>query len=332
MQASLAISTYQAGKVILLSPVGQEKLIQLPRTFNKAMGIAVEKERLAVACKDEVVLLRNSEELAKFYPKKPNTYDAMYMPRITYHTGALDVHDIDFCSDGIYAVNTNFSCIIKIDEHYNFTPVWKPPFISRITAGDHCHLNGMAVADGKINCVTAFAQTDSPGAWKENLTTTGVLVDYDSKEIINHQLGMPHSPRLINDTLYVLQSATGELVTMDRDNGRLTVVAKYDGFLRGLAHCKGYAFVGISKIRKNSSSFGKLKIADKSNQAGILIIHLETGSLVGKIVYGSSVDEIYDVQILPELMRPSIINTISEDYKQGISIPDKTFWARKNTP
>ena len=33
----------------------------------------------------------------------------------------------------------------KIDDEYNFTPYWTPPFIDKIVSEDRCHLNGMAM-------------------------------------------------------------------------------------------------------------------------------------------------------------------------------------------
>lgn len=174
LNCSLAVSTYQAGKVIFLSPKNEEKLIQLPRTFNKAMGIALHEDKMAIACKDEVIVLKNSKDLAHHYPRKPNVYDALYMPRLTYHTGALDVHDLDWGDDGLYAVNTSFSCLIKIDENFSFTPVWKPPFISKLASEDRCHLNGMCIKDGKPKYVTAFNTGDTPQSWREVVTTGGI--------------------------------------------------------------------------------------------------------------------------------------------------------------
>lgn len=326
---TLVVSTYQAGKVIFLSPQSEDKVIQLPRSFRKAMGIAIHQDEMVVACLDEVVYLKNSKELGQFYPKKPNTYDGMFLPRMTYHTGALDVHDIDFCDDGIYAVNTNFSCIIKIDKEHSFTPVWKPDFIEKITAGDHCHLNGMAVNDGKIRYVSAFAQTDKPRKWKENILESGILIDYATKDIVVDGLSMPHSPRIYNDKLYVLTSGNGELVEINQNDYSKRVVTKIDGFVRGLSFHKGFAFVGLSKLRKNSSTFANLPIAKHSKKAGVVVIHLETGAVVGNFYYNTSVDEIYDVQILPDLVRPNILNTLTEDHKLAVSTPSKTFWGIK---
>ena len=218
LNCSLAISTYQAGKVVLISPKNQDALVQLPRTFAKPMGIAqdVKKDKLAIATKDEIIVFSNSTDLAYNYPKAPQKYDAMYMPRVTYHTGNLDIHDLSFGNEGkLYAVNTLFSSIISIDDDYNFRPYWKPPFINKLVAEDRCHLNGMAMKDGQPKYATAFNQGNSFQSWRENVTKTGVLFDIESNEVIADNLAMPHSPRIFNGEIYVLLSATGELIRVD---------------------------------------------------------------------------------------------------------------------
>lgn len=148
LNCSIAISTYQAGKIVFISPKDEHSLVQLPRTFAKPMGIAehVENDQLAIACKDEIVVFANSSQLAKHYPKFPDRYDALYMPRLSYHTGPLDLHDLFFNDTGqLMAVNTLFSCMVTIDDQFNFTPFWKPPFIDKLVSEDRCHLNGMAL-------------------------------------------------------------------------------------------------------------------------------------------------------------------------------------------
>ncbi|NTV84356.1 MAG: TIGR03032 family protein, partial [Bacteroidales bacterium] len=248
---SLAISTYQAGKVIFLSPKNEDQLIQLPRTFSKPMGIAMldEPDKMAVACKDEVIVFANSKELAVSYPKNKNTYDALYMPRCTYHIGQLDIHDLSWGTDGLYAVNTLFSCIIKIDDDYNFTPVWIPPFVSGLSSEDKCHLNGMVMVNGKPKYATAFNRGNTYQSWREGVTTDGVLMDLESNEIVAANLRMPHSPRVFNDNLYLLFSATGEIVKVDPSNGSVETIARIDGFIRGMAFYKDFLFVGLSKLR-----------------------------------------------------------------------------------
>jgi uncharacterized protein (TIGR03032 family) len=329
LNSSLAISTYQAGKVIFLSPKNEEHLIQLPRTFEKPMGIAMleDPDKMAVACKDEVIVFANSKELALSYPKKKNTYDALYTPRATYHIGQLDIHDLSWGEKGLYAVNTLFSCIISIDDNYNFTPYWIPPFIKGLKSEDKCHLNGMVLVNGKPKYATAFNMGNGMQSWRDGVTTDGVLIDIGTNEIVAGNLRMPHSPRLFNDEIYLLFSATGEIVKVDPKNGSYETVTRINGFVRGMAYYKDFLFVGLSKLRQNSSTFAKLEIAKKALHAGIAIIHLPTGSFYGEIKYQASVDEIYDIQVLPGKIRPNIFNTIQSDYKFGLSIPGSTFWA-----
>lgn len=331
LNCTLAISTYQAGKLVFISAKDENELVQLPRNFPKPMGIAedIENDRLALACKDEIVLFSNSGELARHYPKSPAKYDALYLPRVTYHTGPLDIHDLRFGSENkLYAVNTLFSSIVEIDAFYNFRPYWLPPQIDKLVSEDRCHLNGMAVENGRPKYASAFNQGNTAGSWRENITRTGVIYDVETNQVVADGLAMPHSPRLFNGELYVLLSATGELVKINRKKGGYDVVTKLNGFVRGMALHQDYLFVALSKLRKSSSTFGKLPFAEKAKEAGIAAIHLPTGSIAGKVTYQTSVDEIYDVHILANKRRPNILNTLTPDHKGGLMTPKKTYWAQ----
>ena len=103
-----------------------------------------------------------------------------------------------------------------------------------------------------------------------------------------------------------------------------------DGFVRGMSFHKNYLFIGLSKLRKNSSTFGKLPFAEKAKEAGIVVVHLPTKSIVGKITYLTSLDEIYDIHILADKTRPNILNTLTDDHKKGLMIPNTTFWRQEN--
>lgn len=328
LNCTLAISTYQAGKLIFISALNEHKIIQLPRTFDKPMGIAQdhEKDKLAIACKDEVIVFSNSNDLATHYPRAPKKYDALYMPRLTYHTGALDLHDLSFGRNNeLYGVNTLFSSIVKLSDDYSFVPIWKPKFIDKIVSEDRCHLNGMALLEGRPRYVTAFGQGNSFQSWRDSITTSGVIIDMETDEVVTDGLAMPHTPRIFNGELYTLLSAKGELIRIDKQNGTYEVVVKLDGFVRGMSLHQNYVFIGLSKLRKNSSTFAKLNL--KANEAGIVIVHLPTGSIAGKITYQTSLDEIYDVHVLPNKTRPNIMNTIRPDHKEGVTTPKTTFWA-----
>ena len=334
LNCSIAISTYQAGKVVFISAKNEKSLIQLPRNFEKAMGIAedTQNDKIAIACKDEVIVFRNSKDLAKFYPKAPNKYDSLYLPRATFHTGAIDIHDLNFGDDGeLYAVNTLFSSIVKIDDNFNFIPYWTPPFIDKITSEDRCHLNGMAMKNGKPKYATAFNSGNTAQSWRDKVTESGIIIDVETNAIIAEGLAMPHTPRIFNDELYVLLSAKGELVKVNTEDGTYEVIVQIDGFVRGMSLHKDYLFIGLSKLRENSSTFGKLPFAKNANEAGIIVIHLPTKSISGKITYLASLEEIYDVHVLSDKVRPNILNTSKEDHKKGLMIPNATFWKQDKT-
>lgn len=331
LKCSLAISTYQAGKLIFISPAQDGRLVQLTRTFPKPMGIALdasEGRRMALACKDEVIVFANAAELGARYPVKPETYDAFYLPRLTYHTGPLDIHDLCWGSDRLFAVNTLFSCIVSFDDQYSFVPYWKPNFITKLAPEDRCHLNGMCLKDGKPKFATAFGKYDHKQAWKKTMGSGGLLIDVESNEIVLDKLPMPHSPRLIGEQLFLLFSATGEIAVAMPQSKRYEVIAQTGGFVRGMDHCGDYLFICLSKQRTKSSSVGKLNLDEKSGFTGILVMHLPTAKIIGQIQYLTSVEEIYDIRVLPETLRPNILNTLKPEHNRAIALPGDSYWAK----
>ena len=327
LKSSIAITTYQAGKLVMISPSDENNLVTLPRTFDKPMGFDVQGERMVLATKDEVICLQNSKDLATHYPNKKETYDSLFLPRITYHTGQVDIHDISLGKDGIWAINTSFSCLCLVNGYHNFIPKWTPKFISNLVSEDRCHLNGMVLEDGHPRYLTALGTSDTFQGWRATIMDGGVLIDLRTDENILEHLPMPHSPMLHNGEVYMLLSAAGQFVKVDLKKKKVVVIKELDGFCRGLDVISDYAFIGMSKLRKNSSTFAKLPFADTADTAGIKIIHIPTKAFVGEITYQTSVDEIYEVKILEGSIRPNILNTINSIHKYSLSFPGKTFWA-----
>ena len=215
---SLMITTYQGGKVMMISPQDEDTLVQLPRAFDEPMGLALAGRKLALGTKQALLVFSNEPELAQSYPEKPGVYDAMFFPRRLYFTGQLSMHDLAWGNSGLLGVNTLFSCLCHFDSEHNFTPIWQPPFISELVPEDRCHLNGLALEDGEPRFVTALGETDQARAWSPGRAGGGIVMDLRSGEVITRGLAMPHSPRLHQGWLYVLESATGEVVRIDPQN------------------------------------------------------------------------------------------------------------------
>ena len=124
----------------------------------------------------------------------------------------------------------------------------------------------------------------------------------------------------------MLCSAAEKLIHVDPKNGKITDICHVPGFVRGMAKIEDYVFVASSKLRKNASIFRDLPIVNHANTASITAIHLPTGSKVAQLQYNTSVDEIYDIQILPGCKRPNILSNMSDQVHQAISTDTISFW------
>jgi uncharacterized protein (TIGR03032 family) len=130
-------------------------------------------------------------------------------------------------------------------------------------------------------------------------------MDLAKNEVVARGFAMPHSPRVANGRLWLLDSGRGRLVTVDPTDGRVETVAELPGYTRGLAVTEQAAFVGLSRIRE-TSTFGGVPIAEKREQlkCGVAIVQLRSGNLAALLEFKSGVEEVFDVQVLPGQHRP----------------------------
>ncbi len=302
-QASLLVSTYQAGKLgVISSHLGKLQLAF--HSFEQSMGVAASSQRIAIGTRGQVWLLQAAHDLAPHIEPK-GQHDACFLARTSLVTGNIHIHDLAWGDSELWVVNTLFSCISTLHDDFSFVPRWRPKFISQLAAEDRCHLNGMALQNGHPRYVTALAQTDTPAGWRPTKATSGIIIDVDSHEVVASGLSMPHSPRLYNDRLWVLDSGKGALVTVDERSGKTTEVTGLPGYTRGLAFSGQFAFVGLSRIRE-TNIFGGLPIAAKHEQlhCGVGVVDLVSGKSVAALQFHSGVEEIYDVQVIPGIRFP----------------------------
>jgi uncharacterized protein (TIGR03032 family) len=146
-------------------------------------------------------------------------------------------------------VNTRFSCLCTLHPDYSFVPRWRPPFITALAPEDRCHLNGLAVADGRPQYVTALAETDTAEGWRACKATGGCVIEVPGGRVVARGLSLPHSPRVDGGRVFFLHSGHGRLDVLDPATGQVNAVALLPGVARGLALHGGYAFVGLSKAR-----------------------------------------------------------------------------------
>ena len=314
---SVAISSYQSGKFYLLGRNGQGGLNVHERFFQKAMGLATAPGKIVLASLFQIIRFENALRPGE---KINHTYDACFVPRTCHVTGVLDAHDVGLTGDGgVIFVNTRFNCLARPSSAHSFTPVWKPPFISKIIDEDRCHLNGMAMQDGRPRYVSAVSRSDTIDGWRDRRADGGVIIDVDSSAIVCEGLSMPHSPRLWNGRLWVLNSGTGELghVEIDGGKGSFKPLVFCPGFVRGLAFHGRFAFVGLSKPRyerfEGLALDQRLRETSSEPWCGLQVIDLTTGACVQWFRIDGAVAELYDVAVVPGTTLPMALGFASND-------------------
>lgn len=329
LPGSLAMTTYQAGKVAILGWRDSQPTL-LMRQFTKPMGLAVGTNKLALATQHEITLFANAPLLAPhLHPHEAGKYDTLYLPRATYYTGDLNVHDVAFADDGLWFVNTRFSCLSALSKDFSFVPRWKPEFISAIVPEDRCHLNGLALVDGQPKYVTCLGESDEVGGWRASKASGGALIDITTNQVLLRHLSMPHSPRWHDGRLWLLNSGAGELMVLDPLSGQADVVCALPAYLRGLCFIGRYAVVGLCQIREKHI-FGGLPVQQKHQRlmSGMAVIDLPTGNIVDTFEFTSGCTEIYDVQYLHQSRSVNILNPSNEPVRQAFTAPSFAYWLR----
>lgn len=323
--ASLLISTYQAGRLVIVG-VRSGQLHFRFHAFEQCMGMAVSSTRIAIGTRREIWMLRRAKDLAATLPDGP--FDDCFLARYAHHTGRVHVHELAWGREELWFVNTLFSCLSTLDMDTNFVPRWKPPFITALAGEDRCHLNGMALNNGDPAYVTVLARTDNPAGWRADKAKTGCLLDVPSGEPVLTGLCMPHSPRVHGGHVWFLDSGHGRLSIVDIAAGKTEPVAHLPGYTRGLTFAGRYAFVGLSRIRE-TNVFGGLPIAERRTElkCGVGVIDLSSGKLAGQLEFLSGVEEIFDVQVLPGTLNPAIGGPVPDsDGHQQIWLAGTPRW------
>jgi uncharacterized protein (TIGR03032 family) len=308
LQLSLVLTTYQAGRVVTLGSHHGQLRFGFSR-FDQAMGLCRTPTGLAVGSRDAVWTLPANRAIAPSI-RPEGEHDIAFLTRSSHHTGPVMGHELAWGEGRLWLVNTLFNGLVTVEGNWSFVPRWQPPFITGWAAGDRCHLNGVAMAeDGSAPVyVTALGQSDQENGWREHKATGGCLLHVATGERVLGGLAMPHSPRLYDGQLYLLDSGHGALIRLDPRSGQQATIASLPGFTRGLDCFAGHAFVGLSRIRE-SAIFGGLPLQTTGQElrCGLAIIHLETGVLKGWVWFQSGIEEVFAVTVLPGWRNPALI-------------------------
>jgi uncharacterized protein (TIGR03032 family) len=326
VDASVALTTYQAGRLFFIGRKPDGGVRAHERMIQQCQGLWTDGQSLWTSGLHTLWRFENvlapGEATAQGATRK-------FVPREGRITGRTDIHDIamgliDGAKMPIF-VNTLFSCLATISERASFRPLWQPKFLSALVPEDRCHLNGLAMDSRRPAYVTAVSRSDVADGWRERRGDGGIVIDVASGEIMGSGLSMPHSPRLYDGKLWLLNSGTGELGVVDRSSGAFTAVAFCPGYARGLAFIGRHAVIGLSRPRRNQTFEGlaldrRLAEKDAAPRCGLLIVDIDTGNVVEWLRFEHSIEELYDVAILPGVRQAEAVGFVAEDIQREISV------------
>jgi uncharacterized protein (TIGR03032 family) len=308
---SVLVTTYQAGKLVILRADGNSVNTHF-RDMPRPMGLAADPTRLAVGIAQEIRQYRNMTPVCRRL-EPPGRHDACYLARAAHVTGDIDIHEMAWVGDELWFVNTRFSCLCTLNGIHSFVPRWRPSFVTALAPDDRCHLNGLGLArdaSGQLTprYVTALAATDTSQGWREHKKDGGVLIEVPSGNILVRGLSMPHSPRLVEGRLWMLESGRGGIGYVDAAAGRYHNVAELPGFTRGLDIFGNLAFVGLSQVRE-SAVFSGIPIAERAlaeRNCGVWVVDLRSGQTVAFLRFEDAVQEVFAVQVMLGIRFPEI--------------------------
>ena len=320
---SLVVSTYQAGKLIVLR--ADNGVINTHfRAFKKPMGLAVTNEKIALGTAYKIWDFRNVPAVAeKIEPQ--GKYDACYLPRNIHITGDIDIHEMAWVKDELWFINTRFSCLCTLGHPNSFVPRWRPPFVTGYDLTDRCHLNGFCLKNDLPKYVTALGETDTAAGWRKNKANGGILIDIETNEVLIRNLSMPHSPRWYQEQLWLLESGNGSLAKVDLNQRKLRTIAKLPGFTRGIDFWGNLAFIGLSQVRETAVFTGMPITELQERICGVWVVNILTGETIAFLRFEAGVQEIFSVAVLPNIRFPEIIEWDENLLANSYVLPDEAL-------
>jgi uncharacterized protein (TIGR03032 family) len=186
----------------------------------------------------------------------------------------------------------------------------------------------LALAFGQPRYVTAVSASDVVDGWRDRRKDGGCVLEVPGGRVVASGLSMPHSPRVYQSRLWLLNSGAGMFGSIDPSSGTFVSLAFCPGYLRGLAFAGDYAVVGLSRPR-HDKTFGGLALEqelarrDAEARCGLQVIDLRTGDAVHWLRLEGMVSELYDVAVLPGVVRPTVMGFKSDEIRRTIAVGEE---------
>ena len=324
--ASLAFTTYQAGKLFLIGLKPDGRLAVFERTFARCMGLGVSPDARTLMLATQYQLLRFDNVVPQ--GGAHGEHDAVFVPHVAWITGDVDAHDVGDPAGRTSGVRQHAVLLPRHGERR-----------LQLQAAVAAAVHQQARARGSLP-----PQRHGDGGRQAALCHAGRRFRrgrrlarparrrrhghrrHDRRDVLRG-LSMPHSPRLHDGRLWLLNSGTGEFGFLDRDAKKFEAVAFCPGYARGLAFVGAYAIVGLSLARENRTFQGlpldaALAARGAEPRCGLLVIDIKTGDTVEWLRIEGVVRELFDVAVLPGVRNPAAIGFKTDEIQRVISIDE----------
>jgi len=330
---SIGVTTYQAGRLMMIGRKANGGIRAHERLLENCKGLYTDGQTLWASSTHTLWRFENGLHNGK---KTASGVDRIFVPREGRVTGKIDIHEIAMGKPSQFGsakgpapifVSSAFNCLATVSETASFQALWRPPFITTTKGGDCCHLNGLAMDGTRAAFATITSSSANLGGWREDRHDGGAIIELATNETVATGLSMPHSPRCYDGKLWVLNSGHGTLCTVDQNSGALTEVAFCAGFARGLAFVGRYALIGTSLPRRNAI-FEGLALDDALSKREIApacalqIVDIDTGQTVQWLRFEHTIEELFDIAILPGIRQPEIIGFQGDQIENTVSVDE----------
>lgn len=224
--------------------------------------------------------------------------EILHQVKSKHFFGVIQPHELHALDEVIWVGNTGFNCIAEVNETSSFKPFWFPPFIDpNNSIGDRCHLNGFAISPikKKPEYATVFCRSSQQRGWRHEEIDEGCVYQLSNNTVISEGLIRPHSPRVHEGSLYLLESGTGKLIAIDLQSHQSRLVHQAQGFVRGLHLIGETAIIGISAFRE---TFHNLPNADPNIKASLVFVDITTGEETARLCFNDTLSEFFSVTTL----------------------------------
>jgi uncharacterized protein (TIGR03032 family) len=120
---SIALTTYQIGKLFLLGLKPNGEMSVFERSFNRCMGMCPTANGFYMSSLHQMWRFENVFTQGD----QQEGYDRLYVPQLGNTTGDLDIHDMAVDAEGrLVFVNMLFGCLATLSDTHSFKPIWRP--------------------------------------------------------------------------------------------------------------------------------------------------------------------------------------------------------------